>query len=206
MEINIDIPIVWDYNFVEWDDISSDIEYDELDDLRIYKRLYKIHLAGEEYTIKTTDPEVVKSYGFVGEQDEWGHYIKWTYNDENASSGYDFKGDSNMSSTGSQKPHGFAYFEKGERDVSLVTISQYNQYTITYRNGVIEESGDLNEQPETPDTPEVPDVPETPDTPEVPDVPETPDTPEVPDVPETPDTPENPEQPKEPVTTIVSGK
>ena len=73
------------------------------------------------------------------------------------------------------------------------------KFTVVWKDAGYLNYGDPeNPEGETPDEPEVPDVPETPDEPEVPDVPETPDEPEVPDVPETPDEPEVPDIPETP--------
>ena len=52
------------------------------------------------------------------------------------------------------------------------------------------------EDPEEPDSPDLPDEPEEPDEPDLPDVPDPPDEPDLPDVPDPPDEPEEPDVPE----------
>lgn len=81
-DIDIDLPWFGEENFVEENLIVTGA--DELDGYYIREIGYKVYVNGEGVAT-TTDPEVVESYGFVGEQDEWGNYIRWTYDGKLAS-------------------------------------------------------------------------------------------------------------------------
>ena len=85
-----------------------------------------------------------------------------------------------------------AYIGEGDTNVT----NEYKQYSPNSITLV----GSEPVEPEIPDTPVEPEIPEEPTQPEVPDTPVEPETPNEPTQPEIPDTPVEPEIPEEPVT------
>ena len=201
IEISIYFPnfegmdIYWDDNgYIGNDTINESFSVNE--------RTYKIYKDGE-LICTTNDPEIVKGYGFIGKQNEFGHYVNWIYSED---SDVNIDEIPELNDKPQQelfnyptKPAGSVFVKKGAYDI-CITSKGYGWNGATFINGIIVESGDLNKEPENPDTPENPEQPENPDTPENPEQPENPDTPENPEQPENPDTPENPEQPENPDT------
>ena len=178
--IDIDMPWFGPAYFVEIKELMNYADTDKIDGYIVREVGYKIHVEGSDEGIDTTDPEVVKSYGFVGEQDEWGNYIKWTYNGELASDVRELStttppykhgetittGNNNTSSA---KGQGW-YNVTDNRQVTLWMVENH-EMVWWYEGGIIEESGTLNEEPTEPEETEKPTEPEAPIEPVEPDKP-----------------------------------
>lgn len=211
----IEIEYPWDISplpHVNWDDLNP-IGKDSLNrNIEVSERIYEIFIDSKS-VCKTDDPEVVKSYGFIGKKNDYGHYVGWVYQ-ENANENtddilveYNEKQDKPrevpfkiVTGNDSTKPQGSTFIKKGEKDI-CITAKGYAHNKANFINGVIIESGELPD-PEEPTEPEEPVTPVEPVDPVEPTEPDKPVEPTDPTEPEEPVTPVEPTDPEEPVTPV----
>ena len=183
-----EVEICWDFDFHDTEVMWDDLGYVSEDKLQVFERTYDIYIDGE-LVCQTNDPQVVKSYGFIGKLNTVGHYVGWVYQegaDENTDDilvEYDAKQDKprqvlyKSDTMNNDKPNGSVFVKKGKYDVCIVAKG-YGKHTAYFINGVIIESGELPD-PEEPTEPEETEKPVVPTEPEIPETPVEPETPTI---------------------------
>ncbi len=199
-----EVEICWDFDFHDTEVMWDDLGYVSEDKLQVFERTYDIYIDGE-LVCQTNDPQVVKSYGFIGKLNTVGHYVGWVYQkgaDENTDDilvEYDAKQDKprqvlyKSDTMNNDKPNGSVFVKKGKYDVCIVAKG-YGKHTAYFINGVIIESGELPEETETPVEPTEPEETEKP---------VEPTEPEETEKPVEPTEPEETEKPVEPTEPII---
>jgi hypothetical protein len=199
-----EVEICWDFDFHDTEVMWDDLGYVSEDKLQVFERTYDIYIDGE-LVCQTNDPQVVKSYGFIGKLNTVGHYVGWVYQegaDENTDDilvEYDAKQDKprqvlyKSDTMNNDKPNGSVFVKKGKYDVCIVAKG-YGKHKAYFINGVIIESGELPEETETPVEPTEPEETEKP---------VEPTEPEETEKPVEPTEPEETEKPVEPTEPII---
>jgi len=204
-----EVEICWDFDFHDTEVMWDDLGYVSEDKLQVFERTYDIYIDGE-LVCQTNDPQVVKSYGFIGKLNTVGHYVGWVYQegaDENTDDilvEYDAKQDKprqvlyKSDTMNNDKPNGSVFVKKGKYDVCIVAKG-YGKHKAYFINGVIIESGELPEETETPVEPTEPEETEKPVEPTEPEETEKPVEPTEPEETEKPVEPTEPEETEKPV-------
>ena len=207
-----EVEICWDFDFHDTEVMWDDLGYVSEDKLQVFERTYDIYIDGE-LVCQTNDPQVVKSYGFIGKLNTVGHYVGWVYQegaDENTDDilvEYDAKQDKprqvlyKSDTMNNDKPNGSVFVKKGKYDVCIVAKG-YGKHKAYFINGVIIESGELPEETETPVEPTEPEETEKPVEPTEPEETEKPVEPTEPEETEKPVEPTEPSEP--PIITITT--
>ncbi len=206
MEISFEIPDEDEDDryippYVDWND-GGYIGKDSVSRLDVMERIYEIYIDGK-LVCKTNDPEVVKSYGFVGKRNEAGHYVDWVYqeNTEDILVEYNEKQDKPLQELFDyfMKPNPPVYIKKGKQDICIMARTGKYQEYWQFINGVIIESGELPEETEKPVEPTEPEETEKPVEPTEPEETEKPVEPTEPEETEKPVEPTEPEETEKPV-------